>query len=98
MREARDEAIPNRISGITHDNWNCAGCLLHGTYSCRCTQHDNVDIQSHHLGGKVGKSFVKSLGKAPLDGKILAFDVSEIAHPLRESGENVARGSVRCTA
>ena len=47
---------------------------------------NDVDFQTDELRRNVGQSFVFPLGRAPFADEILAFDITELTHPLLESG------------
>src|SRR6516165_10075796 len=54
-----------------------------------------VTITSHKLRGDFGDPFVLSLDGAPLDDKILSFDISQVAHALYESSVSIGSSRTR---
>src|SRR5215813_11131081 len=47
---------------------------------------NDVDFQTDKLRRNVGQSFVSPLARARLADEILAFDITELTHPLLEPG------------
>src|SRR5215469_4865145 len=86
MHQARDEAVPDWIGRVSHDDGNCGSCPLQRWQGGRHSGNKDIDLQPHEFLCNLGKSLVLALYGAPFDHEILSFNVAEFAHALHERG------------
>ncbi len=81
--EAGDQALPDGVViGVSHHDRDRAGRLLGGAGRVHAEGDDAVHLEADQIGGEGGLPGDVSFGKAPLDDKILSFDVAELAQVL----------------
>ena len=85
-REARDDPRSNGVGDVGHDHRYRVrrGCLLRGEGARHRVRHDDIHLEPDELGGELGKTVILTLGKAKLDGDILALDVTQVAQSRPE--------------
>ena len=83
-RKTCDEPAADRIGILRHDNRNRRSCFLHTTGYRRTTRDDEVDFETHELGGKLAAALDFSFCRAPFDDDVLTLNVSELAETLAE--------------
>lgn len=85
--QTRDKAIADGIDGVTHHDGCRTGRLLDGTERCRRPHNDDIDFQSHELGGKFGIALRFRIRKTPLHDEVLVLHIAMLAHALLESAK-----------
>src|SRR6516225_10770739 len=84
MSQTRDNALPNRILDIHHDNGNFGSYLFGGQRCIVGGRHDDFDPRLYQLGHEVRVSIEVSLSKAALDDDVLAFNKSILAQTIQK--------------
>src|SRR5262249_13942999 len=98
MRKAGDQAVADRIGRLNEDNGTGGGRPLDGTKRVPRSKQEQIDLEAQVLGGEFGIAFIVSIGPAPLDDEILAFDIAQLAHALWKCGGNIGQGGARAAA
>src|SRR5262245_7922240 len=75
-REARHEAVSNRVTGDHHDNWNRRRCLLRGRDGVVTGSDDDIDPETHQLGDDTRVPLRPPVYRADFERDILAFDIA----------------------
>jgi hypothetical protein len=83
-RQTGDQAGRHGIAGRRHDDWNITRRATRRRDDWDQRGDNNIDLAANHLGGQFRKSASLPLRGPNLDLDILALDIAEIAHRLRE--------------
>src|SRR5262245_1111745 len=87
MGKAFNEARLDRIAATArHNDRNRLGCI-HGRPDRQLSSryHNDINLETHQLGGKLGESIKLSLRVSVLDDDALFFCVTMLAQPLPDS-------------
>src|SRR4030095_5369505 len=83
-RQAGDEAVPNRIAILRHDDGNRCRRCLDGAGCGGTPRDDDVYLETHQLGRKGGQAIAFPLCLSPLDDNVSPFHISKLAQTLPE--------------
>lgn len=81
-REAGHQSRADWITTRGHDDGNRAGRLLGREGRRSGGSHDEINLEAHEVGGKLGESVEFQFRKTMLDENVLALVVSELPEPL----------------
>src|SRR5262249_15657783 len=82
--KALNKACLDRIRPGAHHNYGNRLCRILGGPDRRvpCCYHDDIDLETHQLGGKLREPIALSLRMPVLDGDVLSFYITKLASGL----------------
>jgi hypothetical protein len=83
------EARPDWISCGRHNDGNRRGCSLCCCDSRRGLCNYGIWMKVHDFFRELWQTVVSALGCSGMDNEILAFDITQISHPLPKTVEGV---------
>jgi hypothetical protein len=84
-REARDDSQLDRIASRRHDDGYGGRRGVRGHERRHSGRDDDVHVEPHELGGKVGKPLDLTPRPSPLEGDGTTFDMAQLAHAPQEA-------------
>jgi hypothetical protein len=72
------------MASARHHNRDRACSFLGLQTRTRAIRDDNIHLETHQLGGKMGESIAFALGGPVFDGNVLTVYVTEFTEPLQQ--------------
>src|SRR6516164_661453 len=85
MRQAGNEAVADRIDGVSYNDGNRAGRLLQRTNAGGQAGDEDIHFRANEFRRQLRQAFVLAISRTPFADEILALDITEFTHPLLES-------------